>query len=202
MSFAFTLIAAYLLGSLPTGYLTARRLKGVDVRTLGSGNIGATNVARVIGKRAGLFVLLVDTVKGTLAVTLLPTLMAQLAGAEAPAHWRLWSGLAVVIGHDWCCWLYFRGGKGIATSLGVLLGLAPAIAGWCAVAWFLTFALSRLVALSSIVASVALPLSLLALRYPGRWVLVGSLLGCIAIMRHNTNIKRMLQKTEQKFTPS
>ena len=202
MILTLALVAAYLLGSLPTGYLTARRLTGLDVRALGSGNVGATNVARVIGKGAGLFVLVVDTLKGTIAVTLLPMLMARCAGLEAPPQWRWWCGLAVVIGHDWCCWLAFRGGKGIATSLGVLLGLAPVVAGWCAVTWLLIFACSRIVSLSSMVASVTLPVSLMLLHYPREGVGIGLALGAISVIRHKANIQRMLQRTEQKFTPS
>lgn len=190
---------AYLLGSIPTGYLITRRFTGVDVRSAGSGNVGATNVARVAGKFAGLAVLVLDAVKGTIAVTLVPQLITRAAGTQPPSHWVMWCGLAAVVGHDWPCWLKFSGGKGIATSLGVLLGAAPMVAGWCVVVWGILFAVSRTVSLSSIVTAVVAPLLLLLLHYPWTWILWGILLGSIAVLRHNSNIQRLLQGTEQKF---
>lgn len=202
LSSLLSVVSAYLLGSIPTGYLLTRRLKGVDVRTVGSGNVGATNVARVVGKSAGIVVLIADTLKGALAVTLVPRLIwGALATRPSPGV-LLWCGLAVVAGHDWSCWLNFRGGKGVATSLGVLLGVAPQVAAGCAVVWVLTFAWSRMVSLSSIVTSCALPLILLVLRYSASWIAFGFVLGLVAVIRHNSNIQRIIHNKEEKFRAS
>ena len=130
VSFLMTLLAGYFLGSIPTGYLVAR-VRGVDIRSVGSGNIGATNVFRVLGKPAGVFVLLADAAKGWLAARLLPAWIAAWLGVNAPAdssplEWLMVAGgFAAVLGHNYTCWLRFRGGKGIATSAGVLLGWFP-----------------------------------------------------------------------------
>ena len=148
---------AYLLGSVPTGYLVARA-RGIDIRSVGSGNIGATNVFRILGKRAGAFVLLADALKGALAVLLLPRWLGGEA-ADERMQAALVAGVCAVLGHNFTCWLRFKGGKGIATSAGVLAAWAP----WPFLATLGVFgavlAASRYVSLASIVAAAALPLA-------------------------------------------
>src|SRR5437660_2247625 len=126
VGYIVTVLGAYLLGSIPTGFLVAKA-KHVDIRTVGSGNIGATNVFRYLGIPAGICVLLADALKGWLAVAVAANLLGEVfypgAGEQSRECLRILAGLSVVLGHNYTCWLYFKGGKGIATSVGVLLAL-------------------------------------------------------------------------------
>ena len=155
-----TALAAYLLGSLPTGYLVARA-RGVDIRAHGSGNIGATNVFRILGKPAGIFVLVVDGLKGYAACTWMSDLVLRwfVNPTVAPEAVRILAGVAAILGHNYTCWLRFKGGKGIATSAGVLAAVVPAALAIILVIWIVVFALTKYVSLASISASFALPLS-------------------------------------------
>ncbi|MFY9249829.1 MAG: glycerol-3-phosphate 1-O-acyltransferase PlsY, partial [Vulcanococcus sp.] len=157
-----TLALAYLLGSFPSGYLAGRWLKGVDIRTLGSGSTGATNVLRQIGKGPALVVFLIDVLKGTAAVLLAKALL-QPDGTNALSDWWVVaSGLAALAGHIWPIWLGWRGGKAVATGLGMLLGLAWPV-GLATFGVFLTvISVSRIVSLSSVLAALSLPLLMLA----------------------------------------
>ena len=159
LSYAVIAVAAYLLGSIPTGYL-AGRARGIDIRTVGSGNMGATNVFRTLGKTAGVIVLVVDGLKGYAACTwlcdgtawrflTLPRWTREL--------YRIIAGISAVLGHNFTCWLKFKGGKGIATSAGVFVALAPLALGIALGTWIVVFALSRYVSVASIAAAVALP---------------------------------------------
>lgn len=209
-AYIFAALAGYLLGSLPTGYLVGR-LRGLDIRTAGSGNIGATNVFRVLGRPAGVFVLAVDTLKGFGAAALpglcLPGLQSALPvlwGAEAslPARDSLGiaAGVAAILGHNYTCWLRFKGGKGIATSAGVLLALMPAALGVCLGVWLVVFVASRYASLASIVAAAALPF---AVWFTGRGralTFVGLALGALAIYKHLPNIRRLRDGTEHRWS--
>src|SRR5713226_2896418 len=150
-----TALAAYLLGSVPTGYLVARA-RGIDIRTVGSGNIGATNVFRYLGKPAGIFVLLADALKGLLAVIVLSKLIGGWFYPNADVLEREWfeicAGASAILGHNYTCWLYFKGGKGIATSAGVLAALVPGPLLIILGIWILVFALTRYVSLASLAA--------------------------------------------------
>ena len=200
LSFAVIAVAAYLLGSIPTGYL-AGRTKGIDIRTVGSGNVGATNVSRALGKTAGAIVLVVDVLKGYAACTWLCD--AALGLMKLPANdvelCRIIAGTAAVLGHNFTCWLKFKGGKGIATSAGVFFALAPLALGVALGTWIIVFALSRYVSVASIAAAVALPTSVwfmpnsLALR------IVTTALGLLAIAKHKGNIERLFNGTERRF---
>ena len=185
--------AAYLLGSVPFGLLVARAVRGVDVRAAGSGNIGATNVARLLGVGPGLLVLFLDAGKGALAVLLARTLLPS-----APLVHAL-SGLFAVAGHVAPVWLAFRGGKGVATALGVLLVLVPwaALAG--AVAYALMFAWTRISSLSSLVAGAA-AVAAAAVR-PGTWLGVGltAALYAAILVTHRGNIRRLLHRAEGRL---
>src|SRR5215475_9823069 len=160
--YILTGLTAYLLGSIPTGFLVAKA-RGTDIRTIGSGNIGATNVFRYLGTKAGVFVLLVDALKGWLAVAVLAGLFANWfhGATDLAARERLEiiAGLSAILGHNYTCWLYFKGGKGIATSAGVLVALVPGALVIIFAIWVVVFALTRYVSLASICASAALPLA-------------------------------------------
>ena len=196
----FPIAAAYLLGAVPFGLLIART-RDVDIRTVGSGNIGATNVWRCVGRTWGAIVYTLDMAKGTIAVALIPKLFADLAGGDAGLAVRLACGLFVVVGHNWPIYLHFRGGKGIATTAGVLLGVAPAAMGIGIATWILVFVVVRYVSLASIVAAVAVGTSSWFV-YRENNVLCGALtlLAGFAIWRHHTNIARLLKGNEHRFS--
>jgi len=190
-------LGAFLLGSIPTGYLVARA-KGVDIRQHGSGNIGATNVFRTLGKPLGVFVFMVDALKGFAVVWL----AGRFGGASD------WAGIiaavAVIAGHNYTPWLGFKGGKGIATSAGVLLALMPWAVLCIAIVWFVVFKVSRYVSLASISAATALPVAVAALWSAGcggNGPLLGFsvLISALAIWRHRTNIQRLRAGTESRF---
>jgi glycerol-3-phosphate acyltransferase PlsY len=190
-------LGAFLLGSIPTGYLVARA-KGVDIRRHGSGNIGATNVFRTLGKPLGILVFFIDALKGFSAVWL-----ASHFGQTCP-----WTGIvaavAAIAGHNYTPWLGFKGGKGIATSAGVLLALMPWAVLIIAAVWFTVFKISRYVSLASICAAAALPVSVGALWYAGcggNGPLLGFALviSALAIWRHRSNIERLRAGTESRF---
>src|SRR5688500_14386102 len=154
-SYLLAAVIAYLVGSIPTGYLWARA-KGVDIRNVGSGNIGATNVFRFLGKGPGIAVLVIDALKGYLPAKFLPALLLQGAMAESARYQgvAVVAGLFAVIGHNYTCWLGFKGGKGIATSAGVLIAWAPLALLITLACWILIFAVSRYVSLASVLAAV------------------------------------------------
>jgi acyl phosphate:glycerol-3-phosphate acyltransferase len=207
---AALLLAAYLLGSLPTGYLLGRSLKGIDIREHGSGSTGATNVLRVVGKGAGATVLAVDMLKGA-AVIILTQLAYQPSSplmTWAPAdvnstQWFAWiavlAGLAVVLGHSKSIWLKFSGGKSVATGLGLLLALNWQV-GLLAFAIFgLVFALSRIVSLSSIVSAASISILMVFLHQPIAYILLGLVGGSYVVILHRTNIQRLWAGTEPRL---
>ena len=199
-SYLVVAIAGYLLGSIPTGYLVGRA-RGVDIRTVGSRNMGATNVFRTLGKGLGIFVLVVDGLKGFAACAWVCTWlfgMLTVAPEDQSVH-RIISGIAAVLGHNYTCWLKFKGGKGIATSAGVYFALAPLAAILAIIAWIILFAATRYVSVASIAASIALPT---AVWFTQDSVLLGVVttgLGVMAIYKHKANIQRLRAGTENKI---
>jgi glycerol-3-phosphate acyltransferase PlsY len=205
--------AAYLLGSIPTGFLVARA-KGIDIRTVGSGNMGATNVFRSVGRTLGIVVLLVDALKGWLACLLGKKIWWYFA-VHFPAgdaldqlhqmfvrggNSAIIAGIFAVLGHNFTCWLKFKGGKGIATSAGVYLALAPWAVLIGAAVFFLAVLVTRYVSVGSISAAVALPAAVWVL--PPHNVLLGivtTVLGVLAIYRHKGNIRRLAAGTESRL---
>ncbi|NJL00691.1 MAG: glycerol-3-phosphate 1-O-acyltransferase PlsY [Spirulinaceae cyanobacterium RM2_2_10] len=191
--------AAYLCGSLPTGYLVARQLKGIDIREHGSGSTGATNVLRTVGKSAALVVLLVDIVKGALPIYLV-RLTSMSVPELLPAASYDWlvavAALMAAIGHSRSVWLGFKGGKSVATSLGILLAMMP----WAALGTLLVFsvvlAISRIVSLSSISGAIAVSVFAIACGYPLPYCLFALVAGSYVITRHRSNIQRLLAGTE------
>ena len=203
-SVGYILVAliAYLLGSIPTGFLVAKA-RGFDIRTVGSGNIGATNVFRILGKPAGIFVLLTDAAKGWMAVFVVAKLMSAwfypAAGSTAREWFAICAGVAAILGHNYTCWLYFKGGKGIATSAGVLGALVPGPFLIILSVWIIIFALTRYVSLASISAAFTLPFAAWAVGDSLTIIFVAAALTALAIYKHKANIKRLIDGTEGKI---
>lgn len=192
MSTVLTGLVAFLLGSIPTGYLVARA-KGVDIRRHGSGNIGATNVFRTVGRPLGVLVFLVDALKGFAAVWL-----ALRWGG--PSAWAgILAAVAAIAGHNYTPWLGFKGGKGIATSAGVLIALAPWAVLAAAAVWFAVFFATRYVSLASICAAAAMPLAVAAGRGGAPLLAFAVAIAALAIWRHRSNIRRLRDGTEHRF---
>jgi acyl phosphate:glycerol-3-phosphate acyltransferase len=202
MAYTTVAIAAYFLGSIPTGYL-AGKARGIDVRSSGSGNIGATNVFRTVGKRAGILVLTIDFLKGYLAATAVPKLgiAAFLPGASPQFHELLSiiAGVAAVLGHNYTCWLHFKGGKGIATSAGVVLAWVPAALLVVAALWLIVLAVTRFVSLASISAALLLPVAVWVTRSSPRMFQIAVVLSVLAIYKHRANIQRLCKGTEHRL---
>lgn len=194
MRVVVTFVLCYLLGSIPTAYLLAKWIKGIDIRTVGSGNVGATNALRTIGPWAGVVVLVIDVLKGVMAVRILPV---RLLGIVSPGL-ALACGGAAVVGHAFPCFLQFRGGKGVATTMGVLLGSTLLIAGVVVGVWLLVFLSFRYVSLASVVAAVAIPLSQLAWHRSLSEVMIGSVLALLILIRHSLNLQRLLSGVEHR----
>jgi acyl phosphate:glycerol-3-phosphate acyltransferase len=199
-SYLVTALLAYLLGSIPTGYL-AGRLRGIDIRQSGSGNIGATNVFRVLGKPAGIIVLIIDGLKGYAACAWVAELVMHWFPARIGEDdaYRIVAGLAAILGHNFTCWLKFRGGKGVATSGGVLAALVPGALIIILSLWILVFALSRYVSLASLAAAFALPFATWITRHNISLTLVTAAMGALAIYKHRSNIQRLMHGTENRF---
>ena len=192
----FSLLLAYLLGAIPTGYLISRWVADLDIRDVGSGSTGATNVLRQVGKGPALVVFLVDVAKGTTAVLLARSL-------QLGDEWQVLAGLAALAGHIWPLWLGWKGGKAVATGLGMLLGLSWPVGLACFGVFVTVLSFSRIVSLASVSAAISLPLLML-------WSFVGSsfrpaylVLSLIAMVlvvwRHRSNLKRVLAGNEPKL---
>ena len=204
LTFATVALLAYLLGSIPSGYI-AGRIGGIDVRKVGSGNVGATNVTRVLGKRFGYPVFVVDFGKGLAAVAV--GMMVAKNAQSTPKFVDLCGALAAifsVIGHSYPIWLGFKGGKGVATTLGSLFGLHWISAAVVCVVWIVAFQLTRYVSLASIAAGIALPVTvatmlfLKQLQTPILLYFTVFLAGII-VLRHRSNLSRLLKGTEPRF---
>jgi len=202
LGYALTALIGYLLGSIPTGFLIAKA-RGRDIRRIGSGNIGATNVVRQFGIGWGVFVLLADAVKGWLAIALVAHFISfwlEPAGdVGSPVRFEIIAGIGAILGHDFTCWLNFKGGKGIATSAGVLLGLVPLSLLIILVVWVVVFAATRYVSLASICASLALPFATWLTGRGLTLIAVTSGMAALAICKHRSNIQRLINGTEPRF---
>jgi glycerol-3-phosphate acyltransferase PlsY len=195
----------YFLGSFPAGYF-AGRLAGVDIRAVGSGNIGATNVLRSLGKRWGYPVFVIDALKGFAAVRLAFILVKYWPAAQPYAEYiAILTAIMSVAGHMFPVWLRFKGGKGVATSAGALFGLMPWAVPCVFLVWFITFEISRYVSLASIIAAISLPIivGLFAhWQFIDTWALVyfSILIMALVLWRHRSNFSRLLKGTEQRFS--
>lgn len=195
------ILLSYLLGSFPTAYIAGKLYKKIDIREHGSGNVGATNVFRVLGKGPGIIVLAIDIFKGILAVAVL----ADFLGVTEIWQ-RIIVSLAVVSGHNWTVFLGFKGGKGIATSFGVLIGLTIRIATIRPVllitfgVWLVSFLLTGIVSLSSLLASLSLPVVMVITNQPFALVCLGVVFCLFVVFRHRPNIKRLLAGQESRVS--
>ena len=187
---------AYLLGSIPTGFLLVKYYKGIDIRTVGSGNMGATNVRRILGKEWGIVVAIVDMLKGVIGL-----LGAMASGITNPWVISL-VALSGVLGHNFPVWLKFKGGKGISTSYGVIFLLWPlnsfAIALMGGVVWYALMRTTRYVSLASVLSLFAVTLFFLILKAPIAFILFSLLIAILSAWRHHDNIKRIINGTESQ----
>ena len=195
-------LGSYLLGSIPFGFI-AGRICGIDIRTQGSGNIGATNVLRVLGKKWGYAVFFLDFLKGILPVLLALAWGRSIGVNPASAPGAL-AALCMLLGHSFPVWLGFKGGKGIASSAGVIVGLFGIGAFlFCLGSWLLFFSVTRYVSVASIAAAIAVPVSVSVLYFMHRsdWLtlFVACLMCVLAIWRHRSNITRLRAGTEPRF---
>ncbi|AFZ60269.1 glycerol-3-phosphate 1-O-acyltransferase PlsY [Anabaena cylindrica FACHB-243] len=202
-------LLAYLLGSFPTGYIAGKLLKGIDIREVGSGSTGATNVLRTLGKVPGAFVLLIDCLKGVLAINFVYTLF-NLAPSQnlIPSTlnveiWQPWlgtlAGLAAILGHSKSVFLGFTGGKSVATGVGILLALSWQVGLSTIGVFAVVVAISKIVSLSSIAGAVAVSILMVIFHQPLPYILLGVAGGLYVIIRHRSNIERLLAGTEPKI---
>lgn len=183
------LIICYLVGSVPTAYLLVKKLKGVDIRTVGSGNVGATNAARILGKWGFAAVFSADMLKGFIPVWITGMLYPDVV---------LIAAVLVVLGHTYTVFLNFRGGKGVATAVGVFLALAPVPLGVAAVAFGVVFYVGRMVSLSSITAAAVLAAAVVLMDTPVSLKIFTVVIAAFVIYKHRTNINRIMKGEETK----
>ncbi|WP_461199723.1 acyl-phosphate glycerol 3-phosphate acyltransferase [Clostridioides difficile] len=195
-SYIIIAVVAYLLGNISTSYIVAKRIAGVDIRTQGSGNAGSTNVLRTLGKRAGAMTFLGDVLKGVMAV-LISEFAARLVGIDTLLAGYL-AVICVVAGHNWPAVLGFRGGKGVATSLGAMLAVNPVITLMCLAVFILVVAITKYVSLGSVVGIGCSPIFMIMVKNKVG-LIVALFLTASVIYNHRANIKRLLNGTERKI---
>lgn len=190
-SLPIMVVAAYLLGSVPTGLLLGK-LYGIDVRNTGSGNIGATNLYRTVGRKVGILTLIGDCLKG-----MIPVLLVSYAGFSF--EYAAWVGLAAFLGHVYTVFLKFKGGKGVATALGVFLAISPLAVSIALTVFVLLVLKWRYVSLGSVAAAAVMPAAVYFLDGRGELVVVTLLIAAVVIVKHHQNISRLLAGTENRF---
>lgn len=197
------LLAAYLLGSFPTGYLAAWLLKGIDIRGQGSGSTGATNVLRTLGKGPALVVLVIDALKGVGAIAIINGFYALSAAPNLATTWQPWlvasAAFAAVLGHSKSIWLNFTGGKSVATSLGILLAMSMPVGLGTLGVFAVVLAVSRIVSLGSVAGAIAVSVLMILLKQPLPYQLFAGVAGLYVILRHRSNIERILAGTEPRI---
>jgi len=206
----FLILSSYFIGSFPTGYLVGRYC-GIDIRQHGSGNVGATNVLRALGKKWGAFVFAIDVLKGWLPV-FAATHWSDAMQITPPSAPAAVAGIMALIGHSFPLWLRFKGGKGVATSVGIIIGMFPGAFPFCLAGWFLVFFTTGYVSLASMVASAMLPLMMVIFFILGSnnecpaWMqgdklslTISFVIAALVIWRHRGNIKRLCEGTESSF---
>jgi glycerol-3-phosphate acyltransferase PlsY len=186
------ILFSYLIGSIPTGYWLGLAWKGIDVRQHGSGNLGATNIFRVLGKAPGTITLVFDILKGALPVL---WTLHHFPGNTAAA---LATGLAAITGHTASVFIGFKGGKGVATSAGVFLALLPGPCAAALIVFFLCLSVTRIVSISSILASITLPAASFILAEPKPLSYTATVVACLLVWKHRTNMRRLISGTENR----
>lgn len=195
----FLFIVSYLVGSFPTGYLSVKLLQGIDIRDYGSGNTGATNVFRVAGTKAALITAVGDVGKGILALQLAKVMLQEPLWGLEPKTALLICGIIVIAGHNWSIFLRFEGGKGVATTGGVLIALIPYMIWILLVIWLSLVVSTRYVSIASMVSGIAIPVFMLVFREPGEYVLFGIVIAIFVLYRHRSNIQRLLAGNENRL---
>ena len=194
MLYFLSFATAFLIGAFPTGYLLARIVKKIDIREYGSGNVGATNVSRTLGKGPGIFVLAVDFAKGLLPVIIFSKLFFH----NADNQWiAAWIGFAAVIGHVYNPFLGFKGGKGVATGAGAVCAVNPGIFLMAILMWLVIFAITKIVSISSLGSSIAMVISCLFYPMDLKVRIFFALMCLLAFWTHRSNISRLLKGEEQ-----
>lgn len=196
-----SVLSAYIIGSFPTSYIITRVIKGVDIRKSGSGNAGATNVLRTVGKIPAIITLVIDIAKGYFAVVFLSGFFYRYNIDLDYDFYRGLLGLVAVCGHIWPVFLKFRGGKGVATTLGVGIAIAPGVLTIAVMLWIGVFFLSNYVSLASIIALIAFPVISVIMGLPIYTIIFGTLICSISIYKHKENIQRLLKGQENKTKP-
>ncbi|HNX81834.1 MAG TPA: glycerol-3-phosphate 1-O-acyltransferase PlsY [Candidatus Omnitrophota bacterium] len=203
---AVAIIISYLIGSIPTAYVFGRA-RGIDIRQHGSGNVGATNALRVLGKKTGIIVLGIDILKGLVPVIFLGNILSvKTLPLMNDEQLRILIALMCIVGHNWTVFLNFKGGKGMATSLGVLIGLATKVSGLGAVlgiamgAWLVIFFAIRIVSLASIISALILPLAAFFIKLSPLLIGTSIVLCAFIIIRHKANIARLVKGKEPRLS--
>lgn len=195
MNFIFILIISYLLGAIPFAYIMTRILTGKDVRCYGSGNVGATNAGRLLGFKYGLLVAVLDVLKGIIAVTIAKNLLSP----ELPRYYLLIASLFVIIGHNWSVFLKFSGGKGVATTFGVIFCLYPLAFFVFLLIWVIVVLLTHYISLASIISGIILPFVVFLSKGEISDIIFTLIFAVLIIVRHRTNIVRLINKKENKI---
>ena len=204
LALIITGFAGYLIGSIPAGYI-AGRVAGIDIRTAGSGNIGATNVTRTLGKGYGYPVFAVDFLKGLASVIISVSMGQRAQPTSVPVElFGIVAAVCCVLGHSFPVWLRFKGGKGVATSAGALFGLMPRAALIAVAVWLITFYLTRYVSVASMIAALAVPITILSMMFLGQrgetaLLYFSICLAAVVIIRHRSNLSRLARGTEPRF---
>lgn len=205
MSLILGLLFSYLSGSIPTAFLIGKLTKGIDIRKHGSGNVGATNAFRVLGPYIGITVLVLDSIKGVIpTVIIADSVLAQNPSFNSIIL-RIILGLIAILGHSFTVFLQFKGGKGMATSLGVLIGLSLKVATLKYIlaleiaVWVIIFLISRIVSLASIVSAIVFPVFFIIFKQDRALVIMSFLIAALALIRHKPNIYRLLQRKEPRL---
>lgn len=200
------IITSYLIGSIPTAYIFGRVLKGIDIRKEGSGNVGATNALRVLGKKEGISVLIIDILKGFITVVLIGNIISAKTDFLSSENLRILLGLSCVFGHNWTVFLNFKGGKGMAATLGILLGLTTQVAGLknilaiTILIWLAVVFVSRIVSIASVASAVALPVLMIIFKQSNTLIILSFILSLFVILRHKANLKRFIEGKEPKIS--
>ena len=199
------IIISYVIGSLPTAYLYGKVFKGIDIRKHGSGNIGATNALRIFGKKAGILVLLIDVIKGVVPVIFIGNYLVSEKTFFSPDLLRIILGLGCISGHNWTMFLGFKGGKGVATTLGVLIALSFKIPGFAQtlgiliLVWLAVFLFFRIISLASVAGALIFPVLVFSFNHTTPVTYSCVIFSVFIILRHLPNLKRLLQGKEPRL---
>ena len=191
---ALALVACYAMGAIPFGVIIGKLTRGIDIRDFGSGNIGASNVLRILGTGPAVMVFFFDTAKGLAAVVLMNAL-------RLGPYWVVAGAMLSVLGHTFSVFLNFKGGKGVATSLGVIVGLNPVIAAIAFGLWVFLVAVTRYISIASIVATISVPLEMIfwkSMNVPVPYQVLASVAALAILLKHTSNVKRLLNGTEAR----